>query len=188
MSDPRAQAPGRHWRAPSLLAALLFLTGCNTALDPNSVARLLEPAPIPVRAEGPPDADPGTCWGREQIPAVIETETHQVLVQPSQINSAGSLLEPPIYRTETRQRIVRERVEKWFETICPEAMSEDFTATLQRALAARDLYRGPATGVFDARTRQAVRRYQRDQGLDSALLSVTAARQLGLIAVSNDPS
>lgn len=188
MSYPRASAPRHRWRAPSLLATLLFLAGCNTALDPNAVARLLEPEPIPVRAEGPPDAEPGTCWGREQIPAVIETETHQVLLQPSQINSAGSLLEPPIYKTETRQRIVRERVEKWFETICPEAMTEDFTATLQRALAARGLYRGPVTGVFDPRTRQSLRKYQRDQGLDSALLSVAAARQLGLITVPTDPT
>lgn len=173
--------------APFVLVVLgLALSACNSTLDPGSVARLLEPEPIAVRDTGPPDADPGSCWGREQIPAVIETETYQVLLQPSQIDSAGSLLEPPIYKTETRQRIVRERVEKWFETICPDAMSQTFTASLQRALSARGLYRGPVTGDFDARTRHAVRRYQKEQGLDSALLSVAAARQLGLVAIGAD--
>ena len=53
----------------------------------------------------------------------------------------------------------------------------------QRALAARGYYAGPITGVMDRRTQAAIRAYQRPQGLDSAMISLAAARQMGLIAV-----
>jgi peptidoglycan hydrolase-like protein with peptidoglycan-binding domain len=55
------------------------------------------------------------------------------------------------------------------------------TLGLQRALRARALYRGEISGVMDARTRAAVRRLQEPQGLDSGILSLAAARQLGLL-------
>lgn len=167
-----------------LALAVTLLAGCSGALQPDAVARLLEPEPIAISDRGPPDAAPGSCWGREQIPAVIETETHQIMLQPSQINSAGALLEPPIYKTETRQRIVRERRELWFETICPADMSPEFIASVQRALMARDLYSGPINGEMTARTRAAIRQFQTSQGLDSAVLSVAAAQQMGLVAIT----
>ncbi|WP_330696677.1 peptidoglycan-binding domain-containing protein [Fontisubflavum oceani] len=74
------------------------------------------------------------------------------------------------------------RRELWFETPCQaEIRDPDFIASLQRALAARDLYRGPANGVMDARTRRAIRAFQEPQGLNSPILSMAAARQLGLV-------
>ncbi|NHX28166.1 peptidoglycan-binding protein, partial [Escherichia coli] len=54
-------------------------------------------------------------------------------------------------------------------------------ASLQRALNARG-YHAPISGVMDDATRQAVRRYQAGQGLDSADLSLDTARKLGLVA------
>jgi peptidoglycan hydrolase-like protein with peptidoglycan-binding domain len=36
---------------------------------------------------------------------------------------------------------------------------------------------------MDARTRAAVRAYQKPEGLDSGILSLAAARRLGLVAV-----
>lgn len=177
---------GRHPRIGLCLLTATALAGCSDAIRPDAVSRLLEPAPIEISANGPPDSEPGSCWGREQIPAVIETETHQIMLQPSQINTAGALLEPPIYKTETRQRIVRERRELWFETICPAEISPQFVASVQRALAARDLYSGPINGEMTSRTRAGIRRFQQTQGLDSAVLSVAAAQQMGLIAVSRE--
>jgi hypothetical protein len=170
---------------PAALAVLL--AGCAPAFNSQAVARLLEPEPIRITATGPPSARPGSCWGREQTPAVIETETRQTVLQPPPPNGAGSLREPPIYRTETSQRIVRERRELWFETLCDDRLTEDFTASLQRALAARKIHTGPITGQMDPATRHAIRRYQRAQGLDSGLLSLAAARQLGLVEVDLGP-
>ena len=116
-------------------------------------------------------------------PAVIETVTEQVVLQPAEVRDDGTVLEPAVYKTETRQAIVQERRVTWFETPCASAQTPDFVASVQRALKVRGLYRGPVTGTMDARTRAAVRAYQKPEGLDSGILSLAAARRLGLVAV-----
>jgi hypothetical protein len=132
------------------------------------------------RGAGPPDADPEACYGRRTTPAVVETVTEQVMLQPPQIGRDGAVTEPAVFVTETRQRIVEERRELWFETPCEAESDPAFIASLQRALAARGLYRGSITGTMDRRTRRAIQAYQAPQGLDSPILSLAAARQLGL--------
>ncbi len=57
---------------------------------------------------------------------------------------------------------------------------------MKRALVPRGLYRVPVTGQFDARTRTAVRSYQKPQGLDFGIESPAAARKMGLVAVELD--
>ena len=103
------------------------------------------------------------------------------MIQPAEVRSDGSVVSPAVFKTETRQQILRERRETWFQTPCAEDMTPDFIASLQRALRARALYRGEISGVMDARTRASVRRLQEPQGLDSGILSLAAARQLGLV-------
>jgi hypothetical protein len=102
------------------------------------------------------------------------------MLQPPQIDSSGRVLESGVFITETRQQIVRQRQELWFETPCAAEDDPVFIESLQRALKARDIYRGQITGVMDTRTRRAVRQFQEPQGLDSSVLSLAAARQLGL--------
>ncbi|MCE8546856.1 peptidoglycan-binding protein [Ruegeria pomeroyi] len=167
----------------ALFCALAFLglSACNAGLP--DVDALREPEVSRFTAEAPPGAAPGTCWGKQVTPAIIETVTHQVMLQPAEVQSDGSVLRPAVYKTETRQEIVRERKETWFETLCAEEMTPEFIASVQRALAVRGLYRGAPSGEMDARTRAAVRRYQKPQGLDSGILSRAAARELGLVAV-----
>lgn len=108
------------------------------------------------------------------------------MLQPAEVLADGTVLSPAIYKTETRQAVVKERREIWFETPCAAQMTPDFIATLQRALQVRSLYRGPITGEMDKRTRAAVRKYQQPEGLDSGILSLASARRLGLVAVSRD--
>lgn len=132
--------------------------------------------------QAPPGAEPGTCWGRDVTPAIVETLTEQRIIRPSAAGSgAAQDAAAPVYRTDTRQRIVRAREEFWFRTPCAHEITPTMVETLQRALAARGIYDGATTGRMDRATRRAVRAYQRPQGLDSGLLSLTAARQLGLV-------
>lgn len=170
-------------RPMAVLIVLGALAGCGGG---NEGAQM--PAPEVTRAEtGVPDwAPPGTCWGRHVRPAVVETVTEQVVLQPPQIGSDGTVLSPGLYKTETRQAIVREREESWFETPCADQQTPDFIASLQRALEARGVYRGPITGQMDARTRAALRRYQAPSGLDSGIVSLATARDLGLVALGRD--
>ncbi|WP_366111415.1 peptidoglycan-binding domain-containing protein [Aestuariivita sp.] len=147
------------------------------------VAALREPDLAFLTQVAPPGAEPGTCWGKTTTPAIIETVTEQVMLQPAEVSTDGTVLQPAIYKTETRQAIVRERKETWFQTPCPTDMTPEFIRSVQRALAARDVYSGAISGEMDARTRAAVRRFQKPQGLDSGILSLAAARQLGLAEI-----
>lgn len=165
--------------------ALMTLGACAAQVDEVS-ALVGEPQVSRTIQKAPPGAPPGTCWGKVVTPAVIETVTEQVMVQPPDVLADGTVARPAVYRTETTQRIARERTDTWFETPCEVDMTPEFNASVQRALAARSLYHGPVTGKMDAATRAAVRRYQTPQGLDSGILSLAAARKLGLVAVKRD--
>ena len=169
-----------------LFGCILLFAGCNTVRLPE-VARLSEPELVATRAEPPPGRDPNACYGQDVTPAVIETVTEQIMLQPAQIDVEGKILYPAVYKTETQQAIVKERNELWFETICAAEMTNEFVSNLQRALKVRGYYRGPINGEMTNRTRRAIRAFQKPQGLDSAILSKPAAKQLGLVAFGHVP-
>ncbi|MBC7155354.1 MAG: peptidoglycan-binding protein [Rhodobacteraceae bacterium] len=167
------------------------LTGLAKALMPVALLVACSDLPAPQAArpievdrvyragvDGAPDAAADTCWGEDVTPAVIETVTRQVAVPPK----AGAPQGGVVYQTETHQRIVRERQAIWFRTPCPETMTPAFVASLQRALAVRGYYSGEASGRIDRPTRLAVRAFQKPLGLNSGLLSLNAAQQLGIAA------
>lgn len=163
-------------------ANALFLVCCLAACaagDARPPASLPNSLPALVAAEISHDAE-GRCWGHDTAPAVVETVTAQEVETPALHAEDGTLIRPATYRSVVRQRIIRERGAQAFETLCPPAYSQEFVETLQRALAARGFFRGTVTGVLDAPTRRAVQDYQRPWGPDSPLLSLEAARRLGL--------
>jgi peptidoglycan hydrolase-like protein with peptidoglycan-binding domain len=174
----------RHRPAACLVLALMVLTGLAacTPAPGNGAAMGLAGS----MQDTPPGAPDGTCWGKIVSPALIETVTEQVLVDPARLTPQGDVAHAAIYRTETRQRIVTERRVTWFETPCPADMTPEVIATLQRALAVRAFYTGPVTGQIDAATSEAVGRYQASTGLQSRTLSLAAARALGVLAVPLD--
>lgn len=171
-----------HTIATALLSlGTLLLGGCastsGTAPAPDSPPAVFGLPAIETDAEG-------RCFGRDITPAVIETVTAQELARPETRDAAGTVTAPAAYQTVTRQQIVRDRTEVLFETLCPPAFTSDLVASLQRALTARGFYRGPISGMLDAATGRAVQDFQRSDGPDSPLLSITAARRLGLVALA----
>ena len=167
----------------SLALTSLALTGCVTAPPPQTLTS--SGAPLPGLAAIETDAD-GRCIGRAITPAVIETVTAQELVTPAVLGPDGAVLQPARYRSVIRQNITRDRQEVLFETICPPAFTAEFVSTLQRALATRGYYQGPISGVLDTATGRAVQDYQRGTGPDSPLLSIGAARALGIVSLSDE--
>ena len=148
-------------------AALALAAAC--AAPPEAPERAA--ADLFSGAEAPAGAPEGTCWHRATRPALVETVIEQVAVDGG-------------FRTETRQRILREREVRWIETPCPEELPPDFAASLQRALAARGAYAGPITGRLDAATGAAVRRWQMARGgPDTAVPSRAMLEALGLVPV-----
>ncbi len=166
-----------------LTAAALFLAACTSGLDPTPGHETIL---ITTPGEGPPDAREGACYGKDVTPAVVEVVTEQVLVQEAKFAEDGGVIQPAVYTTTTRQTIVEERKEFFFEVPCPDVLTPDFIASLQRALKARRLYRGPLSGVMDERTRRAIRKFQKPSGLNSDILTMDTALKLGLIAYGRD--
>lgn len=133
----------------------------------------------------------GSCWATETLPAIYEQVPGEVQVVQAEIAEDGTVLRPPVYRKTTVPRVVRPRSSLHFEAPCPPVLTPEFIASLQRALSARSYYTGPEDGAWDQLTRDAVRRYQNERGLNSDKLSLETARALGLIAVARpaeDPS
>lgn len=164
-----------------MAAALCAVSACEIQNLGTSASHSTQT--IGFAQDAPAGAAPDTCWGKTVSPAVIETVNREVLLNPAQVSSDGRIQKPAIYKKEDIQQIVRPRRDTWFETVCPNFLTEDFVASLQRALSARGSYRGDATGLMDDKTRRAIRKFQLGGGFDSGNLTVASARTLGLVAV-----
>ncbi|NUB44091.1 peptidoglycan-binding protein [Fertoebacter nigrum] len=167
-----------------LFAPALMLAACQSVSVPEAPTRADLASELVRRApeDGPPPKPDGACWANDTAPAVIETVTEQVEVSPAVIGPDGTVITPATYRSSTHQRILTDRESVWFRTPCPDELTVDFIATVQRALKARGFYMLPLTGQMDAATGDAIRRFQQPLGMDSAVLSLAAARALGIVA------
>jgi len=160
-------------------SALAFLAACQTtSVGSPQVTRAI--------ATPPPGSNPDACWGRDATQSVYEDVEQDILVQPAQVDADGTVRQPPIYRKEIRPQVVVPGREIWFEVPCAEDMTPEFIMSVQRALQVRGFYNGSHSGKMDARTLRAIRKYQAPQGLDSSVLSLAAARKLGLAALPRD--
>ncbi len=174
---------------PSHRAALsaILISSIAACTLPETSTPLPEAGVAAPTRNGPAGAADGTCWGKTLTPAVLERVRERVEVSPAVINTDGTIAKPPVYRSEERQVIVTPRQENWFETPCEDVLTPEFVGSLQRALLARGAYSGPVSGTLDVETRAAVQAFQRQQGLNSPVLSVETARTLGLVAVDLSP-
>ena len=164
-------------------AAFALLAGCMdsyvTRADQDPIGPLERPAVV--------DPQLGGCYARATTPALIETVTEQIMVQPASVRSDGAVQSPAAFRTVTRQRILRERREIEFETPCASIQTPEFIASVQRALVARGYHTGSITGTMDARTARAVGRFQFDNGdVQTQQITMKTARTLGLVALPRD--
>ncbi|MCR8546557.1 peptidoglycan-binding protein [Salipiger sp. P9] len=164
-------------RPTALCAALaLTLAACDAPPADGTGAWPGEAPPAPEQL-----AD-GTCWAREVTPAIYEHVMGEIQVVQAEIAEDGTVIRPPIYRRAPVPKVVRPRGELRFETPCPDQMTPEFIASVQRALAARSYFSGSVSGRIDSATTAAIRKYQTERGLDSGQLSLETARALGLVA------
>jgi hypothetical protein len=150
----------------------------------HSTARQTVTAPVPEKVAPAPV---GSCTAREIVPAEYRYVMGQVQVVQAERAQDGSIINPPVYRQQPVPKLVKPREEITFPAPCPAQMTPDFIATVQRALFARGYYAGRINAGMDPATREAILRYQRRQGLNSAQLSLEAARALGVSAVDIAP-
>lgn len=165
-----------------LVCGQLGLAACAgpSVVAPNRTNQTIEV--IRVKPGSPPPDTTQGCWATDLTPAIIETRTEQVLVSEERRDADGNITAPASYRTSTQQRMVQDTSEAWFRRPCPQDVTVNFIATLQRALKARGLYLEPVTGAWNPATSEAIRRFQAERGLDSPVLSLAATRELGIIS------
>lgn len=137
-----------------IAGSTLFLAACQSGTGEGAYPKD-GPETIVILANDPTEDNPDKCWAKETVVALMAS-------------ADGS--EQPANR------------DVWFEVPCADDMTADFATTLQRALKSRELYDGAVDGLMGGGTRKAVRQYQAAHGLDSDVLSMDTARQLGLIA------
>jgi hypothetical protein len=167
-----------------LVALVMALTACS---QPQVTAPVMQ-GQIPVQTKAPAPQDKGLCWGQDVTPAIIETVTEQILLSEEQRDVAGMMIRPASYRSNTQHRMLQDTRRVWFRTPCAETLTVRFIATLQRALKARGFYTAAVTGERSIETAEAIRRFQAQRGLDSTVLSLSAAQELGLLATNlGDP-
>ncbi len=128
----------------------------------------------------------GKCFAKDTSPAVIETITTQVVARPAELDADGNEITPAIFDERTVPRMISERQELRFETICPPDYTSEFVSTVQRALIVRGFYKGAVNGLLDASTSDAIKRFQSGLGLNTPFLAVETARKLGAIALDRD--
>lgn len=171
-----------------------FLTLCGFAILAGCAA------PSDVSTAPPAQSDPTNSLGAIETTAdgmcfansAAETETMMedivVEVVAETLDRNGVVTSPAVFRNVTRPKtiVVGEGIR--FETVCPPVLTQSFVTTLQRALLTREAYSGAVNGQYDAATGIAVQRFQRAQGIDSPYLSVSTARQLGVLAIARESS
>lgn len=167
--------------APCLVLCLVLCLAACAPPQGHDVTQFIAPTKIETQSGPPPEDGDGQCWGFIAGETRTELEEQLIEVEPPKQAADSDEITPPIFRKASVPVEITDPGRS-FLRICDTDLPP-LVAALQRALDARGIYQGAITGEMDAATRDAVRRYQADQGVDSAILSLAAARQLGLVAV-----
>ena len=172
--------------ATAAVLGVWVLAGCAPGQNARLARTDLAIELVRLTGPGPPKGPSAACWASDTTPAIIETVTEQVVISEEVRDAAGAVVVPASFETRTFQRMVQDREVVWFHAPCAADVTVNFVATVQRALKARGVYLQPVTGVMDAATGDAIRRFQATRGLDSPVLSLAAAKELGISATDRD--
>ncbi len=169
-----------------MVTRLIFLAGfglsaCSGGVEPP-VDIAADQAPVISLGAIETDAA-GRCFARMAGPTETQIVTELVEVQPAIKDRNGVVTTPAIFRNVTGPKTVRVGEGQRFETVCPQIYTPEFVATLQRALIVRRAYAGEVTGLMDEATSLSLQQFQRGMNIDSPLLAITVARDIGIVAV-----
>ncbi len=111
------------------------------------------------------------------VPAVYKTIRVKELVEPAKVKKIAI---PPVYKTVTKKVKVADAVIKWVPVVCKDKMTGNLVMNVQRALADAGFNPGPIDGIMGPRTRAALHRFQKANGLAVGGLTKETLRALGL--------
>ena len=120
----------------------------------------------------------GDCIQVEDIPAQFGSISKRVLKTPA---STRSIEIPAEYTTITKRNLVRKGgFTEWKEVLCPENVTGYTTRQIQTALNDRGYDAGPLDNVMGARTKAALAKFQKDNGLPVGNLNFETLKALGV--------
>ena len=114
---------------------------------------------------------------RVAIPARYETVRVQKMVSPPEEQRIEI---PAEYETVTKQVLAEEGHMEWRPVFCETNVTPDFVRQLQAALLEAGHDPGPVDGNFGPQTANALRNYQREQGLATGGLTYESVESLGI--------
>ena len=123
------------------------------------------------------------CYFEKITPAEISTQVKTLLVRPEKRNTAGQLVLPAQYETTRTQTNTKPRSVTKIDAVCPEDLTPEFIASLQRAFQARGLFFSTISGSMDTPTRRAILNLQIVRGVESATVMKATAQELGLVVI-----
>ncbi|MEL6582772.1 MAG: peptidoglycan-binding protein [Pseudomonadota bacterium] len=113
------------------------------------------------------------------VPAVVEMVETQIVVTQERVERIPV---PPTFRTVERNTEAQPARLVWAPVICDVDQTAELITRVQQGLAERGLYAGRIDGVNGPRTQAGINQFQLEQlDLDSATLTIDAARRLGAI-------
>ncbi len=112
------------------------------------------------------------------IPAVYKTIKVKELVQPATIKKIPI---PPVYKTVTKKEKVSDPILKWVPVVCKTNVTGNLVLDVQKALKENGFNPGPIDGIYGPRTKAALRKFQKANGLAVGGLTKETIRALGLV-------
>jgi len=113
-----------------------------------------------------------------EVPAEYKTVTKQVLKSPA---STREVEIPAEYSTITTQKLVKTGgFTDWVEVLCEAKVTPAKVYEVQQALKSRGYDPGPADNVMGPRTKEALIKFQKDNGLPVGNLNMETLRALGI--------
>lgn len=114
----------------------------------------------------------------KEVPAEYRT------VEKQQLKSPATTREIPIapeYSTVTTKKLVKTGgFTDWVEVLCEGKMTSSKVIEIQNALKARGYDPGPSDNVMGTRTREALNKFQRDNGLSVGQVTIETLKSLGI--------
>lgn len=114
----------------------------------------------------------------EAIPAEYATVSKKVVKSPA---STRTITVPAEYQTVTKRNLVKQGgFTEWKEVLCESKVNSATVRQIQAALRDRGYDPGPIDNVMGARTRAALTKYQKDNGLPIGSLDLKTLQSLGV--------
>ena len=112
-----------------------------------------------------------------EIPAVYSNVTVTKLVTPAEVKRIAI---PEAYSSITKRNMVSPSSVVWKKVVCQSSMGTSTLRQVQTSLQAKGLYNGPIDGIFGTLTKQAVKAYQKQNGLAVGGLTHEVMKSLGV--------